>query len=633
MSQGEQTVKKKARWSAVLKVFEELQLPLPSCPETWLEFNRLSELLHQPKVIVITTKILNTGLKRIDGESRHRALVLLTAYMIFMCPEEILQHIDQDQQEKELHQSAREMLYGFEGWYKIHRHPGATKAREIFMKSWEDYYGRFERWKSQDQAELVDNLIAYYVQLSTLRQTLLGEEQTESLEVQLAEAKQRLECWGGSEALQKLQSALERSRASTSSGIRQQQEERQPRHPVADNAPVKKDQVNTLLENHDSRLTNLQLVHELVLEPQFDLKNYADPLEVQVKAIARKAFFDRLEQEIAEGKMALCLPDLIEEMKQRLLSMVPEKSAMAERLSEDLDRTLIEQQMKKGVFDIDLTLTYFTQRMGELCAPVRDSEIEWIQAQEQPMTRLRAIAKVLEAMAMDLSNFRLRRLRRPLMASVAVDYERERFAEMLGTGQIQLVKTEHWLGCFKEKEHVFEEAFVSLLSQAERLTAQGLPETLALDVRRMADYQNTFQANALVATLLTLTRNFGPTLKAQTLAELGVRFFQLLEDPTTMVENLAMEIERAVSPTGATQTVIRNMVDKTLSHTDPVYAILSRRVGTVVKSVLVERRWTHEVVAGQGLDFIQPSLQLFAQNVLKFVNYHRKIYEDSWYCV
>lgn len=86
--------KKPSSWSIILKAFRELGLPLPSDSSTWLEFNALGALLNQPKVIVVTTKILNTALKLNDEDSRQRARVLLTSYMTLMCPREVLQNVE-----------------------------------------------------------------------------------------------------------------------------------------------------------------------------------------------------------------------------------------------------------------------------------------------------------------------------------------------------------------------------------------------------------------------------------------------------------------------------------------------------------------------------------------------------------
>ena len=98
--------KKLSAWGMLREAFYELELPLPSNKDTWLEFNALGNLLNQAKVIVVTTKVLNTALKLNDEDSRPRARVLLTSYMTLMCPKEVLQNIQGDEEKVKLNSRA-----------------------------------------------------------------------------------------------------------------------------------------------------------------------------------------------------------------------------------------------------------------------------------------------------------------------------------------------------------------------------------------------------------------------------------------------------------------------------------------------------------------------------------------------
>jgi len=100
--------KKPSSWSIILRAFRDLGLPLPSQPDTWLEFNSLGKLLHQAKVIVVTTKVLNTALKLTDEDSRHRARILLTSYMTLMCPKEVLQDVNGAEEKVRAHKRSIE---------------------------------------------------------------------------------------------------------------------------------------------------------------------------------------------------------------------------------------------------------------------------------------------------------------------------------------------------------------------------------------------------------------------------------------------------------------------------------------------------------------------------------------------
>ncbi|KAG1426990.1 hypothetical protein G6F57_023282 [Rhizopus arrhizus] len=73
------------------------------------------------------------------------------------------------------------------------------------------------------------------------------------------------------------------------------------------------------------------------------------------------------------------------------------------------------------------------------------------------------------------------------------------------------------------------------------------------------------------------------------------------------------------------------MVDKTLSHNDTVYSLLSRRVALVIKSTIQNKRFVSDaVITSNGLEHIRSNLQALAQRILKLVQHHRQVYA-SWY--
>lgn len=218
------------------------------------------------------------------------------------------------------------MLHLFETWLDAHGRPGATTARACFVEAWNEYRVRFEAWKSRDREELMENTIAYYVQLSTLRQTMIADQNGDrsvgdQLQRQLDQIKHRLRKLGGSAALERLQHALEHVSASTSTGRRHQEAKVKPRTPVLEEEEekVSKDQLSHFLGAYTSSArTNLQLAHELVLNPEFSLESYAskDTLQAQVKQTVQKAFLDQIQSEWASGQMTSCVLDVIKDLKQ-----------------------------------------------------------------------------------------------------------------------------------------------------------------------------------------------------------------------------------------------------------------------------------------------------------------------------
>ena len=223
------------------------------------------------------------------------------------------------------------MLNLFETWLKAHGRPGASAARLAFVEAWNEYYVLFEAWKANDCDQLIQGTIVYYVELSTLRQTMIAQQQDdpsvgEQLQVQLDGIKKRLEKLGGTQALTQLQRALESSASSTSTGRKKQQQNNTPRTPQEvdntfeqENYAHQGQYMGQLLNGYlpESGLTNDQLAHELIMDPEFKLKRHqpTDDLEKRVKMMAEKAFFDKVAEDIEQGHPELSLTSLIMDVK------------------------------------------------------------------------------------------------------------------------------------------------------------------------------------------------------------------------------------------------------------------------------------------------------------------------------
>ncbi|KAI8876855.1 Tcp11-domain-containing protein [Backusella circina FSU 941] len=640
--------KKKTSWSVLLHSFRNLGLPSPSVPETWLEFGPLGKLLHQVKVVVVTTKLLNVALKMTDNDSRRRARVLLTSYMTLMCPREVLQNVH-GEEEKALHSSAKHMLYLFEKWLNV----GGASARLNFVNSWDHYYALFESWKSKDCERLVGNMIAYYIELAALRRTLIkqhddDEEVGDQLFNQLEEVKRGIKKIGGPSALHTLERTAAKQFDLNSSASNEKRKWSTPRSPdLNQEEKAVPDEMSRLVGDFNNKnMTNDQLAHELIINPDFKLTlpSPANELEKRVRLVAERAFYDKVMEDMKQGNPEALL-SVFNDIQQRLLSLVRPSTAMHASIKDAIDIELIKQEIKNNSFDMNKMINYFLDTMADLCAPVRDDEIKDIKQQEQKH-KIPMILKLLEVMSLDLANFRLRSLR-PHLMNIARDYERDKFKKMLDEGTIQLDNTRQWLTDATHKlletarqrnpervkleknkptyDQIFEEAFVSLLSKTEPINENTLPETLGLDAKRMFDYQNEMQAMTIVASLVMLAKNFNNNTN---LTHLSDRLFIMLQQEDVNIEQLAAEIEKG---DGHRSEMIRGMVNKTLSHTDTIYLLLSRRVASVIKSTIQNKHFvTDAVITSYGLEHVRIKLQELALKISKLVQHHRKVYTE-WY--
>ncbi|KAI7869226.1 T-complex 11 [Spinellus fusiger] len=314
-------------------------------------------------------------------------------------------------------------------------------------------------------------------------------------------------------------------------------------------------------------------------------------------------------------------------------------------MKEYFDIPLMEQRMAHGAFELDTTIDTVLGFMLQMCAPARDEAIQTVYLLQDSVDRIQSIMEILQDMVFDLMNFRLSTLR-PVLMPIAVEYEKQKFAEALSHGQVGLAKTRGWLQStyhrVKEataQRHpeaapsvpamtvVFEEAFSSLVTSKTPIMRPTCPETLLLDLDRMAMYQREAHAIITTAALVMLARNFGTQCPLETLAK---TLLVMLEDTSISIEHLTAQIKRDI-PDTTQHAMIQSMVEKTVSQEDMVYTLLTRRVGTIVRYQLSTGQWVQkEVVVSSGLDYVHQPLKGLCHKLNILASHHRQVYA-SWY--
>lgn len=71
--------------------FSDLGLPQVTNKATWMEFDKLTELIARPETIECTAKMINNLIHPSSKQPTQRARIFLTAYIILTCPKAILQ--------------------------------------------------------------------------------------------------------------------------------------------------------------------------------------------------------------------------------------------------------------------------------------------------------------------------------------------------------------------------------------------------------------------------------------------------------------------------------------------------------------------------------------------------------------
>jgi hypothetical protein len=247
--------------------------------------------------------------------------------------------------------AAKILLHAFQEWLEAARTDKFDPKWSAFEDCWNSYYALFEAWKSKDMEKMVDNLITHYIELERLWDTLGKDADNASeirsqLDVQQTQISQKLLQMGGSQAQQKLETAKQTIELAREEARMRTQRERAdsvlsvPSSPTPRAEKVHKpDSVSisaagessssqrSLNENDLARIlgsfapaagiTNEQLAHEVVMNPDFKLqKNGKSEMVDQVRQIATKAFFDSMREDFENKQYQRWIPGLVGDMKE-----------------------------------------------------------------------------------------------------------------------------------------------------------------------------------------------------------------------------------------------------------------------------------------------------------------------------
>ncbi|GJJ72730.1 hypothetical protein EMPS_05088 [Entomortierella parvispora] len=235
--------------------------------------------------------------------------------------------------------------------------------------------------------------------------------------------------------------------------------------------------------------TNLQLLHELCLDPKFKIEpkrphagggpgsdlaggegGPSQSLEGRIRAMATKAYFDKIREDVDNGMLNKWITPLLTTIRQQLLDMVSPGSDFARQIEDSLDLDFVQQQVDQNSYDVHKALSNVLEWMGKLCAPIRDPALRRIKLDlksvqqsgdsssshpKGPSTAtsptpkdivsvLRSTLELLDEMLMDIANYRLT-IARPSLEKQAIPYEQGAFGESLEKGETSLEKTMAWL--------------------------------------------------------------------------------------------------------------------------------------------------------------------------------------------
>ncbi|KAJ1971779.1 hypothetical protein H4R35_005060 [Dimargaris xerosporica] len=361
---------------------------------------------------------------------------------------------------------------------------------QTFARRWDTYYHGFVAWKKKDSAQILETLVAHYLELDRLWHTVKPHaEAHESWRAPIAEQretiKEQIAKFGGDAAIERLLQAQAVARQTYNGPISSPAAPATPHPEPATSAqppkaaPLATESVIPAEERLSSPsvselpglkkqvaeyIHNEKLAHEIVVNPYFQLPSLTDALH-RAQAVARRAYFDHLrsllsavqapsnstDPEAVKEALIAQLLDLFQELRDLLLSVVPAHGRYRETVEAQFDLALLRQQWERpefpNNFDFQAHLDSTVAIMRDICAPARDEEM-------QALARLLETGHVwacvlrtlgtLQTMRADNMNYQIRMIR-PYLVQHAVEHEQRKFAQALADGRLTLTNTRQWL--------------------------------------------------------------------------------------------------------------------------------------------------------------------------------------------
>lgn len=412
------------------------------------------------------------------------------------------------------------------------------------------------------------------------------------------------------------------------------------------------------------RISNQQLVHELLLDPDFQLNDdggcdIENAAYEQIRVSFHRAFWNSLVDDMKLEPLP-CFVRVLRvcgEISDALKELVNEREYST--VKEILDLDFIKQQAELGLYGPESCRTLVLGvvnviRNSQL--PKRDTSLnaEWpplLAKMETPdhqifCDALEFILERVQLMRVDHSNTRLR-LIAPVIKTRGISYERDHFESQLRDGAVTLDNTTTWIDkslreTVKLRETILDgiihgrttdyndahaNAIFYTLTDEAPIRLHTLPETLLFDTHHLQRMQTEIKyitnATTMVMTLASAAPRSQQVIKA--FVEL------LLSDDTVMdletaeaafkIDNKLLGIEDETTRTNARLALFR-----CIKSTDAVKQLMQLRVKKLLHGMVTTKA---DVVAPVMRPFM-PRFQRTASKISKLIAINRTVHECTY---
>ena len=649
------------------KVAEQfLQLDLNMGSVQKQSFEDLSACLGQENVILKTARVLkvcgllHTAESKIEETTGIR--IFLSAFLVFSHPQHVLS--ENGEQERDLIWKAKHLLTSFERLLKT-----STVGRKfipypehvaLVVEAFVDFQTAFTAWKNHDSSILVGTMVAQFVELDAIWQTVkndsdghVANDYREGIQQNQTMLIVRLKRLAGPEKALKL--VREAVQARRKSGVKKKPPRNVPRGLAgAEDGQPSAATVAPLDHREQRRQSkswteilhgdipfmispmpdNRVLVHELAINKEYRVVDIPPSEALQE---ASRIFFMEMRKAFAERRNNLWILMMARTVRERLLRIVSPGKSLYCLISDTLDIDLIKSQLKVDSFSFEKFFSFMNTILPKLCAPVRDAEVKALAADNGDyISRLEKLLHIINLLSLDFANYHLQ-LVAPGLTTRSAEYEMKRFGEEIKNHKLK--NAIRWWGKAHERlsieasrraadptystivtqltsDKIYTQGLVDLFISLTPLQAEELPETLELDKARISRVRTDMLRIVTVSTILLSAKNLlKRDIRSQWKAEA-----QRMWDVATGFEASApylsiIESSHLLPP--STKTSLRGTIERVLGDarnphtlTQPVMKVLLQKIKNHVMGRLAanssEERLrstttASEVLAGSGM--------------------------------
>jgi T-complex protein 11 len=399
------------------------------------------------------------------------------------------------------------------------------------------------------------------------------------------------------------------------------------------------------------RITNEQLAHELILDPTFKVDAHGgcggeNPVHSKIRNSFHVAFWKSLADDLRlDPPIYVRVLRVLDEIRDGIHDLASGGGVWKgfEGINDVIDIKFIQDQIENKAFEWTACVKLVedvVSILGQLCHSDKgatkrkfDEEPAYIHSHmsswgflqnemkdaaddgtKQPGVFCSALQFLLDytkAVRIEVANSRLR-LIAPVIKDNGVDYERDHFDQKLLLGTVELTRTRKWLRSTIELEigtqrlsifdltvrdsaksasyvNILNAGVVALITDPSPLDIATCPETLLLDVTRLAAMQSAFRHLVLVASVMVIVyQRFGELRERNTSSIIHSIAYRIMTNKTvtgnisSIVDTVMLTLEECTTMSDRDRGGLRDVLMKGAESNRPVPNLMASRLRNVL---------------------------------------------------